>query len=77
MIWWLFFPLEVRHDGELSPPGSYTNGRDNSSDQLNDLFDFSKVPDVDPATRTRMGSKSPQFRYLVGWFGHPEKRDGI
>ena len=34
----------------------YTNGGENS-DQLNDLFDFSKVPDVDQATRSRMGSK--------------------
>ena len=47
----------MRHEEDLSLSGSYSNGRENSSDQLNDLFDFSKVPDVDPATRTRMGSK--------------------
>ena len=42
----------------MQPPvvAPYTNG-DENSDQLNDLFDFSKVPDVDQATKTRMGSK--------------------
>ena len=34
----------------------YTSSGEHS-DQMNDLFDFSKVPDVDQATRTRMGSK--------------------
>lgn len=37
---------------------SYSNNGDNSADQLNDMFDYSKVPDVDPVTRTRLGKCS-------------------
>ena len=43
---------------ELSRSGSQPNGRGNSAaDQLSDIFDFSKVPDIDAVTRKHMGSK--------------------
>ena len=50
-----------------SYPGSSTH--ETSSDQFNDLFDFSKIPDVDPVTRARLGSElQPQnFADCVSW----------
>ena len=45
-------------DGELSRSGSHSNGRGSgTTDQLSDIFDFSKVPDIDSVTRKHMGSK--------------------
>lgn len=43
---------------ELSRSGSQSNGRGNgAADHLSDIFDFSKVPDIDAVTRKHMGSK--------------------
>lgn len=47
------FPFQGLPSQVVAP---YANGGE-TSDQLNDLFDFSKVPDVDQVTRARMGSK--------------------
>ena len=59
--------LQKQRD-EYNQPRSYSNGPDNSSDQL-DFFDFSKVPDVDTVTRTRMGSKSACLQFLSRFYG--------
>ena len=49
---------QVPQESEQSRSGPYTNGRgDGTTDQLSDIFDFSKVPDIDAVTRKHMGSK--------------------
>lgn len=59
----------IRHDwsvqgsqevNDLSRTGSHSNGRGGgvtTTDQLSDIFDFSKVPDIDSVTRKHMGSE--------------------
>ena len=54
---------QVRNEDDSSRSGSYANSGDNSSDQ--DIFDYSKVPDVDPITRTRLGSTYHHMEFIM------------
>ena len=58
------FSIQVPQEHVLSRSGSQPNGRSNgAADQLSDIFDFSKVPDIDAVTRKHMGSKCAETQY--------------
>ena len=46
-------PLQTNHSDDLSRSDSFSSQQEN----IHEIFDFSKIPDVDPTTRTRLGSE--------------------
>ena len=60
-----FFP-QGHTDADCNQSVYYSSGRESSSDQVADPFDFSKVPDVDPHTRSRLGSKLMSMLRTIG-----------
>lgn len=53
--------LQSTNGSELDRSGSFSSQQEN----IHEIFDFSKVPDVDPKTRLHLGSECTCFTILT------------